>query len=53
MNADGSANISYLLGSLAKDPAQVPQLLKIAEDFLKSLKTLEDAANAVKNTLSH
>ena len=44
MNSDGSANIDYLLASLAKQPGQIPQLLQIAGDFRKSLDTLEAAA---------
>jgi hypothetical protein len=47
MNADGSANISYLLGSLAKDPSQIPLLFQVAKDFKTSLDALTNTATAV------
>lgn len=48
MNKDGSANLDYLLASLAKQPGQIPQLLKIAADFKTSLDTLGAAAAACR-----
>lgn len=49
MNADGSANISYLLRSLATEPAyQTIDLFKVGLDFKTSLDTLEYALNVVK-----
>jgi adenosylhomocysteine nucleosidase len=52
MNKDGSANIDYLLASLARQPGQVPQLLKIAKDYSTSLDALEAAAKACRAVFS-
>jgi len=49
MNKNGSANVDYLLWALAQKPGQVPQLLKIASDFNKSLDTLGAAATACRS----
>ena len=48
MNANGSANIPYLLSQLVAYPLQVPDLIKIGMDFGKSLSTLEYSCNAAK-----
>jgi adenosylhomocysteine nucleosidase len=52
LNKDGSANIGYLLASLAKQPSQIPQLLTIARDFITSLEALEAAATACRSALT-
>ena len=49
MNADGSADIPYLLRSIAEEPAyETVDLFKIGVDFQKSLDTLEFSCNAAK-----
>jgi hypothetical protein len=49
MNADGSADIPYLLRSIASEPLyQTLDLFKIGVDFKTSLDTLEFALNATK-----
>lgn len=52
MNADGSANINYLLRSLAADPSQTFDLFKIAVEFNTSLCTLQAAAAALAPILT-
>jgi len=51
LNKDGTANISYLIASLAKQPEQIPQLFKIARDFVTSLQALKAAATACRGFL--
>lgn len=51
MNADGSADIPFLIGSLWKDPKQIPMLTKIGEDFATSLDTLKTALYATKEAI--
>lgn len=46
MNADGSPNIAYLMTTLKID--DVPTLLKIADDYRKSLDALDAAARACR-----
>lgn len=49
MNKDGSANIAYLLRSLAQEPAyQTIDLFKVARDYSASLDALEAAAKACR-----
>jgi hypothetical protein len=53
MNADGSANIQYLLHAIAAEPAcQTLDLAKIAADFDASLASLQAAAPALLQSLN-
>ena len=52
MNANGSANIPYLLRSIAAEPAyETVDLFKIGMDFQRSLSTLEYACEAAKEAV--
>jgi adenosylhomocysteine nucleosidase len=53
MNADGSANIEYLLQEIVKEPAyQTLDLAKIMTDFNASLASLQAAAPALLEALN-
>jgi hypothetical protein len=44
LNSDGSSNIEEVLVSVAADPAQLPDLIRIGEEYYQSLAELRTAA---------
>lgn len=48
LNSDGSVDISFLVQSLALDPAQIPALENLQHDLIRAMDALEAMARAIK-----
>jgi len=44
LNSDGSSNVHEVMASVLSDPAQLPDLIRIGEEYFKSLAQLRTAA---------